>query len=482
MNGGIGTRRVERRTKVTAHVAVVSLLVTMLAVAASFVTPSVASTSKITITSSVGGPDRGDTARAYDGSLATETYTTPAYTANFPAYLEFGFDSANVNRIRLYKDTYAGPHDLAIQYTTDTGDLTARSWTNVSGLSNGFKGTELLDATAVNSDGTVSGDLHDSPSEGWASLTFDLVQATGIRIAFSGSSGCCNHYHVYEFQALFDTPVTVVGLDPSSPNGDNGWYRSPVHATVSTIGADETRCVLDPASPPATFDDIPAGCDYAGAGADVTSDGSHTLYAASIDANNDESAVVSRAFAIDATAPGVSCDQSTPTFTVGDAGGDLSATVTDDTSLPVDTSVSQAADVATGGAKAVSLTGFDNAGNSNSVTCGYLVVYNLLGFDALDGTTWRAGSNIRATFTLADVNGNPIPDRDARALARACRARARLDDQAPACAKYNDRSNLFEVKIKTTRKTALGDHTVTLDVVDGATILDTSSVTVHLAH
>ena len=482
MNGGIDTRRVERRTKATAHVAVVSLLVTMLAMASSFVTPSIASTSQITITSSVGVPDRGDTSRAYDGNLATETYTTPAFTANFPAYLEFGFDSANVNRIRLYKDTYVGPHDLAIQYTTDTGDLTARSWTNVSGLTNGFKGTELLDATAVNSDGTVTGDAHDSPSEGWASLTFDMVQATGIRIAFSGSSSCCNHYHVYEFQALLDTPITIVGLDPTSPDGDNGWYRSPVHATVSTIGADETRCVLDPASPPSTFDDIPAGCDYAGTGADVTSDGSHTLYAASIDADNDESPVVSRTFAIDATAPGVSCDQATPTFTVGDTGADLSATVTDDTSLPVDTTVSQATDVSTGGAKAVSLTGFDNAGNSNSATCGYLVVYNVLGFDALDGTSWRPGSDIRATFALADINGNPIPDRDARALTRACRVRVRLDGQSPTCAKYNDHSNRFEFKKKTSHKTALGDHTVTLDVIDGSTILNTSSVIVHLVH
>lgn len=117
----------------------------------------------------------------------------------------------NIARIRLWKDTSAGEaalnsrKDLLIQYTTDNNaNLSDRNWTNVSGLVNGFQGTENLVATSVNSNGTVIGDFHDSPGgDGWASLTFNPVQATGIRIFFSKTAGEINtfmHYRVYEFQ------------------------------------------------------------------------------------------------------------------------------------------------------------------------------------------------------------------------------------------------------------------------------------------
>jgi len=83
-------------------------------------------------------------------------------------------------------------------------------------------------------------------------------------------------------------PATTVSLNPTSPDGSAGWYVSNVHATVSASdaggsGVAETRCVLDPASVPAAFDDIPAGCAFTSTGADVTGDGQHTLYAASKD-------------------------------------------------------------------------------------------------------------------------------------------------------------------------------------------------------
>ena len=105
-------------------------------------------------------------------------------------------------------------------------------------------------------------------------------------------------------------PITNIALNPTNPNGNNNWYTTNVHVTVSATdnlggsGVAETRCVLDPVSPPATFDDMSAGCTYGGAGADVTTEGQHIIYAASKDnLNNKETPVKSTSFKIDKTGP-----------------------------------------------------------------------------------------------------------------------------------------------------------------------------------
>ena len=129
-----------------------------------------------------------------------------------PSHLAIAFSSASVDRIRLYKETEYGPHDLTIQYTTDTGGLTERTWQTVTGLVNGFEGTELLDATAVNANGTVEGDFHSSAADGFASLSFDPVTATGLRISFVATSPNV-HYLVHELQVWGDVApgsITVV--------------------------------------------------------------------------------------------------------------------------------------------------------------------------------------------------------------------------------------------------------------------------------
>jgi hypothetical protein len=65
-------------------------------------------------------------------------------------------------------------------------------------------------------------------------------------------------------------PTTTIALSPASPDGQNGWYVSTVHLAVTASdqaggsGVAETRCVLDPTSPPTSFDAIPAGCTYTG--------------------------------------------------------------------------------------------------------------------------------------------------------------------------------------------------------------------------
>ena len=99
------------------------------------------------------------------------------------------------------------------------------------------------------------------------------------------------------------------------------------------------------------------------------------LYAASKDVAGNVETPVSAAFHIDKTPPTVTCGP-TPVFLVGGAGGSVSATVDDTTSGPAVSPTSAAVtagDVATAGTKSKSLTGLDNAGNSTTVGCAYVV-------------------------------------------------------------------------------------------------------------
>lgn len=169
--------------------------------------------SKITPTAAAGWPNgrlsNNLPPNAIDGSLSSFTWTTESFNSVNPSYLGIGFDATTVSRIRIYKDNNAGgpgliAKNLTVEYTTSPSStpLSARVWLPVSGLTNGFQGVETILATSVNSNGTVTADNHDSAVNGWASLTFNAVNATGIRIGFSNATPISvNHYRVYEFEA-----------------------------------------------------------------------------------------------------------------------------------------------------------------------------------------------------------------------------------------------------------------------------------------
>ena len=208
-------------------------------------------------------------------------------------------------------------------------------------------------------------------------------------------------------------PTTTIALAPATPDGSNGWYVSNVHATVTATdaggsGVAEMRCVLDPTSPPAIFGDIPAGCAFTGAGADVSSEGVHVLYAASKDVAGNVETPVSAAFQIDRTAPTVTCEL-TPVFLVGSGGGSISASVADATSGPTVSPISAAVtagDVAAAGMKSKSLTGLDNAGNSTTVACAYVVEFVTAGavFNCAAGDVPCLIASIDAANANPDAN------------------------------------------------------------------------------
>jgi hypothetical protein len=166
---------------------------------------------------------------AVDGNINSYTWTTAQGNFASPAYLGVGFATTPVNRIRLWKTPESGYtpdeniKDLVIQYTNDNSaiPLDLRSWQNVFGLTSGYLATELFNAASVNLNGTVTGDVHDSPgvtgpANGWGSLSFSPVQATGIRIGFSNNNGnpFYTHYRVGEFEvyAIVPEPATVVAF------------------------------------------------------------------------------------------------------------------------------------------------------------------------------------------------------------------------------------------------------------------------------
>ena len=275
-----------------------ALLVWLCAVAAALVLVGPAWATQITITDVAGFPNgrtfNDPPPNAIDGDITTFTWTTNPNNVASPSHLAIGFDTTPVNRLRLWKERFGGGgqnvKDLVISYTTDGGPLSSRLWIPVTGLANGFHGTEFLVATAVNANGTVLGDVHDSPSgDGWASLTFDTVTATGLRISFANpnptypycngltADQLCNHYRVGEFEAHVESltiPVTIDIKPDGFPNSINPRDKgvvpvailgttsfdvqtvdassvrfgpagaAPVHATLSDVNGDGTLDLL----------------------------------------------------------------------------------------------------------------------------------------------------------------------------------------------------------------------------------------------
>jgi hypothetical protein len=197
------------------------------------------------------------------------------------------------------------------------------------------------------------------------------------QLAASNQTGNCHSSNgpgaVYVFGSV---PTTSIALSPVAPNGRNGWYVSPVDVVVSAVddaGVATTRCALDPPSPPKSFAAIPAACPFAGDGSAVGGDGQHTVYAASLGALGTTEPPTSATFKIDTSPPTVTCSPP-PSFTLRGSGGLVAAEVSDAISGAAQATVAAPANVSTAGHERVTLTGFDNAGNSATVQCPYVVL------------------------------------------------------------------------------------------------------------
>jgi len=255
-------------------------------------------------------------------------------------------------------------------------------------------------------------------------------------------------FDIGAFEAGNRPPITAVTLDPASPNGSNGWYRSAVGVAVTASDPDgsvaQTRCALDPPSPPAAFDDLPDGdCALSV----VSSDGRHVIYSGSRDtAGTTETPLSAVRLNIDATQPTLSPTLSATTVALNQTGVTASPNASDATS-GVATAGCGPIDTSTAGDHTVTCSATDDAGNSRSATLHYLVEYRILGFfSPAPKSSWKVGTTVPVKIALADRAGTPIPDAAAAALAAACRVRfsaSGAQTLSPRCMRYDAAANQF---------------------------------------
>jgi polyvinyl alcohol dehydrogenase (cytochrome) len=112
-----------------------------------------------------------------------------------------------------------------------------------------------------------------------------------------------NKLYAFSIYGVVDTtaPKTTITLSPATPNGAGGSYSGEVAVSVGATdpspasGVYQTRCVVDPATVPTSYGDLPARrCSLTS----VSSPGAHTIYASSADRNNNTGALVVRRFRI----------------------------------------------------------------------------------------------------------------------------------------------------------------------------------------
>jgi hypothetical protein len=242
-------------------------------------------------------------------------------------------------------------------------------------------------------------------------------------------------------------PTTTITLDPAAPNGLAGWYNSPVQVSVTATDPDDavsqTRCFLDPASAPASFSDLP---DQPCSLTQVSTDGAHTIYAASTDSNGNQETPVALSFMIDQTPPVLAPTITSSVITLGETGVSASPNATDATS-GVGSASCGAIDTSTAGDHTVACTATDNAGNTASATIHYTVTYQILGFfSPVPSSKWKLGQTVPVKVALGGINGTRLPDAEAASLASACHVQFAVSGaqvSAPQCMKYDSVNHQF---------------------------------------
>jgi hypothetical protein len=347
-------------------------------------------------------------------------------------------------------------------------------------------GTYTMRATAQ--DGTTSGptsvysgyDQANAHYFGFYATNGDEIQSITVSDRSPSGFGVGNFASYQDTTPTPDTtpPVTTITLDPASPNGDGDWYTSAVAVTVAGddnggSGVAQTRCALDPVSPPVTFADLPAGdCALS----TVTSDGTHTIYAASTDADGNGETPVSVDLKIDATDPALAPTVS-PSALYLNASGVASANATDTGGSGIASSSCDALVTTSAGDHTVTCHATDNAGNTNSATIHYTVQYRIVGFfSPLPASKWKSGQSVPIKVALADADGTRISDVAAAGLLAApCAVKfsaTGVQPQNSTCMKYDPATHQFSYSWKLGK--ALGAGTIKVTISYPATTTTTT--------
>jgi hypothetical protein len=371
-------------------------------------------------------------------------------------------------------------------FTTSGGDTATfgvtTSYTGVSGTfvlggwyvwAAGGVGIQYVQLQLPDTTGAAEGDSLSLPAGSW-----ECTNCSAVRYLTSGSITA---------GALLDTApaTTSITLDPNGADGAHGWYVHPVTVSVSATddgtGVADTRCALDPDPAPASFGDLAGSCDYLAPGASVTTDGNHTLYAASTDNADNAETPVSASFAIDQTAPSLAPSFSSPIIYLHQSGVIATPNATDTTS-GVDTQSCGAMDTSTAGDNTVNCTATDVAGNTTSLDVHYTVQNQILGFfSPAPRSKWKAGKTVPVKIALSDVNGVRIPDPQAAALVSGTTCRVRFSavgaqPKTPQCMKYDASSHQFVYNWALARNPT-GPATITITISYPDTTVTTTKST-----
>ncbi|HET6168099.1 MAG TPA: PxKF domain-containing protein, partial [Marmoricola sp.] len=307
------------------------------------------------------------------------------------------------------------------------------------------------------------------------------IDVTATCADYAGNVGTAS----YTVKVDTTAPATTITLTPTAPDGANDWYVSTVTVGVSATdglsSVAQTRCVLDPASVPTAFTDLP---DTACSIGTVSADGQHHVYAASIDRAGNAGTPVVQAIDVDRTAPVLDPSLDPETVFVGQTGVTASANATDATS-GVATESCGGIDTSTAGVHSVLCTATDYAGNTATKSLQYVVQYRILGFySPIPGSKWLAGQTVPVKIALGDANGVRISDAEAAALAGGCRVTFSVtgaQSQSAQCLRYDAANDQFVFNWKV-GKQPLGLATLTVAVsYPGSTMTTTLSDQITIA-
>ena len=163
---------------------------------------------------------RKDLHKAMDGDIHTWSYTTAAWCEHSPFWVGLHFPGgALISGIRVWKRHQAGKKrdcgtkDIEVVYTQDGENLAIgdRHYKKVSGLESGFHDTEKWVAEKVDHHSAkVFAETHNSVDDGWASLSFNTVNATVVALQIDSLDPHYNHFCIAEMQGIQDSDAAIL--------------------------------------------------------------------------------------------------------------------------------------------------------------------------------------------------------------------------------------------------------------------------------
>jgi hypothetical protein len=375
----------------------------------------------------------------------------------------------------------SGSFDVTVQDTTapDSGSISINNgavWTNTTAVTVDLSAHDAVGVTGYRLAETSGGLDSASTVPVTSAVNFD---ASDVPFTLSSGDSTAKSVYVRFYDAAGNSSDTsdTIGLDTVKPliTGDTGSYTpgtwTSQSVTVSFTCADDQGT----ANSGIASNNV-AGTTLTTSGADqsFTNTGSCTDYA-----GNTADAVTIGDIDIDKVSPTVTCNAAS--FTLNQPGAEVSAAVTDFLSGPLNATESASADTSSVGLKHVSITGYDVAGNSTTVSCAYTVGYN---FDGLYAPVNRpntlnvskAGQAIPLKWMLTDWYGLPVTTLSAvtvKATGIACDLGSTTDQIEEYAAGSSGLQNLgggyYQYNWKTPTSYAKSCKTIGLDLDEGFT-------------